>query len=125
MRRKPSNARQDTTSHSPTTEIDDLIPYESHDQELLNSVPESEEACDPAATQYTRCGTNGDLSNQCDARHSPPLGESAASSGKLLSSPTESSDTLLMWWSDQIFQNGIDTILGLLVGRNGCPFVYV
>lgn len=125
MRRKSSNVRQDATSHSSTTEIDDHIPYESHDQELLDSVPESEDACDPAATQYAQYCTNGNLSNQCAARHSPPSGESTASLGESLSSIIESLDTPLTWWSEKIFHNGIDTILGLLVGRNGCPFVYV
>jgi hypothetical protein len=32
-------------------------------------------------------------------------------------------DDLLMEWSNRIFEKGFDTIFGLSVGRNGCPFM--
>ncbi|RYP75071.1 hypothetical protein DL770_007482 [Monosporascus sp. CRB-9-2] len=124
MKRKPSNAAQGVTaSHSSTAEKDPLISCESREQADFG--PGSERSCDPAATQYSERGVHVDVRNQYDARHSAPLAESSVYSIVPLSSQAESSDVLLMRWSDHMFHHGFDVTLGLLVGRNGCPFVYV
>jgi hypothetical protein len=40
-------------------------------------------------------------------------------------SDAERVDLLLNQWSDQVFHHVFGTLFGQLVGRNGCPLVYV
>ncbi|KAI0014121.1 hypothetical protein F4779DRAFT_207354 [Xylariaceae sp. FL0662B] len=117
VRRKPSNPRRDETSHLSTTETGPLISCGSQDQAVF--VSGSTQDCDPTATQYPQRGATADIRNQQDAEPSAPI-----NSIEPLSSPaTESAGVLLSRWSDQIFHHGFETIFGLLVGRDGCPFV--
>lgn len=99
LKRKPSTPSQDATSHSPTAEPDSAVSYESEEQTIIFARNESLSESNIVVPQQNS---------------NAPLGSQA-----------EFVDGLLKQWSDQIFQYGFETIFGLLVGRNGCPFVYV
>ncbi|KAI1075481.1 hypothetical protein F5B20DRAFT_573462 [Whalleya microplaca] len=119
VKRKPSNPRQDVTSHSSTTETAPLVSCDSHDQAVI--ITGSEQNLHPPATRYS--GVNVDITNQYGTSHLALLGEPDTNLIEPPSSLAESADVLLMRWSDQIFHHGFETIFGLFVGRNGCPLV--
>ncbi|KAI9839135.1 MAG: hypothetical protein M1819_003128 [Sarea resinae] len=97
LKERPSNPRQGTTSHSPTTEPGSSISCELHDQAVSFDGSEPLDESNTFVPEPT--------------------------STEPLSSQAESADVLLTRWSDQIFHRGFETIFGLLVGRNGCPLV--
>ncbi|KAI0382252.1 hypothetical protein F5Y04DRAFT_51517 [Hypomontagnella monticulosa] len=107
VKRKPSNSRQTKASYSSTNEIDPLIAVEAHGRTALALGDEQDR--DPGVPRHdATCRIPGDESNS-----SPELPDSYG----------ESASELLMRWSDQIFNYGFETIFGLLVGGEGCPFV--
>lgn len=59
--------------------------------------------------------------SHCEASLHAPVSDSSAP----LTSMTEPVRELLARWSNHIFHQTFDNIFGLLLGRHGCPFVYV
>ncbi|KAF2796717.1 hypothetical protein K505DRAFT_406193 [Melanomma pulvis-pyrius CBS 109.77] len=74
------------------------------------------------------CDYKVGIRNESDMQCSASLNESyirlpESNPAEPLSSQVESAEALLTRWSDDIFHHGFETIFGLLIGRNGCPFV--
>lgn len=95
MKKKPSNALRDTRSQSLTIGVASFV--------------------------------SDNLPNQ---RVSAPLPEShifvpRPSSTEPLNSQIELAGIQLTRWSDQILHRGFETVVGLAIGRHGCPLVYV
>lgn len=133
MKNKPSNSGKDAVLHSSTPGPQSPISYGPHDRAAAavgsELIGRSIQDYGLNITPNSHSGTPVDVPNQANLQYGMSTGESDTFVPEsLFSEPVNSQAEfvdVLAHWSEHIFHHGFETIFGLLVGRNGCPFVYV
>ncbi|KAI8964567.1 hypothetical protein F5Y11DRAFT_315307 [Daldinia sp. FL1419] len=110
--------RKPLVSYSPSTEADPAIPHEPPRQ--VASFPTEEQNCDQSIPQDPQTYTDVSLDDQYDTNY-PTLSDGPDT--RPIEPQVDLADTLLTNWCDRIFHHGFENIFGLMVGRDGCPFV--
>ncbi|KAI5918816.1 hypothetical protein F4810DRAFT_550491 [Camillea tinctor] len=115
VKKKPAAIRRDAPSNLVSSETEVLISSAPHEQ--VGSAPVAAQHCSPAAPH---CSADAEIPNA--ARHDTPLDHSSVPSSEPITPQSGSVDVLIAWSSNQIFRQ-IETLFGLFIGRDGCPFV--